>query len=497
MEVVAVPFLAFFFAFGYFRASGAIEKISAQVKRVEVDRRALAVHVCFMLAFLALSALSMRNGFSSGPFSVLVSASWFACGLLGVASAACAFLRPPLWMIFFRATGSLWAYSAVAAAIAWKLIPVLRSFWSNPYWRPITTLTFHLVEILLRPFATMVSRPEFLIIGTPAFSVRIADSCSGLEGAGLMLLFSIVWLWMFRRECQFPQALALIPVSVGLLWLLNGVRLVILILIGAAGAPEIALGGFHSQAGWISFNLVAIGVTIFAGRVPWWSRQPVERRANVAAENPTAAYLTPFLVILICAMISRAASAGFEWLYPLRFFAAATALWLLRSNYRKLDWRFGWPAVASGVVVYLICMSLDALRPPPSPPSTIAATLSGASGFARIGWISIRAFAAVVPVPIAEELAFRGFLIRRIVSPDFDSLDPHRFNLVGGNDLVGGVRRVAWRSLARRDVGWPYLRGSLAPPRQNRRCRGGSCHDESFDRPNDCDLKHKLAGFKA
>jgi CAAX prenyl protease-like protein len=40
----------------------------------------------------------------------------------------------------------------------------------------------------------------------------------------------------------------------------------------------------------------------------------------------------------------------------------------------------------------------------------------------RIGWLAIRVAAAVVTVPIAEELAFRGFLLRRISSADVESL---------------------------------------------------------------------------
>ena len=42
--------------------------------------------------------------------------------------------------------------------------------------------------------------------------------------------------------------------------------------------------------------------------------------------NPTAAYLIPLLMILGAGMISGALSGKFEWLYPLRFFAAAGGL---------------------------------------------------------------------------------------------------------------------------------------------------------------------------
>jgi CAAX prenyl protease-like protein len=37
----------------------------------------------------------------------------------------------------------------------------------------------------------------------------------------------------------------------------------------------------------------------------------------------------------------------------------------------------------------------------------------------------------VLTVPIAEALAFRGFLIRRLISPDFDSIDLRQYTYVG------------------------------------------------------------------
>jgi CAAX prenyl protease-like protein len=56
---------------------------------------------------------------------------------------------------------------------------------------------------------------------------------------------------------------------------------------------------------------------------------------------------------------------------------------------------------------------------------------------ARMAWLAVRVLGAVITVPIAEELAFRGFLLRRLVSSDFES--------------------VAWRSFA-----WaPFLISSI------------------------------------
>ena len=42
--------------------------------------------------------------------------------------------------------------------------------------------------------------------------------------------------------------------------------------------------------------------------------------------------------------------------------------------------------------------------------------------WARFGWIGTRAVAAVITVPIAEELAYRGYLMRRLTRADFESV---------------------------------------------------------------------------
>jgi exosortase E/protease (VPEID-CTERM system) len=219
------------------------------------------------------------------------------------------------------------------------------------------------------------------------------------------------------------------------MFLLNAVRIAALILIGDAGAPRIAMGGFHSQAGWIAFNMVALGFSVAARNVPWVTigkpepQTPPSAALAVAEGNATAAYLTPFLAILGAGMISVAGKGDFEWLYPLRFFAAAGMLWVFRKRYASLDWKAGWFGPAIGALVFVIWMALDRwwgvdARAMPS-------ALTAASAPARAAWIAVRCLAAIVTVPLAEELAFRGYLLRRLISPDFESLGARSFTWCG------------------------------------------------------------------
>jgi len=213
-----------------------------------------------------------------------------------------------------------------------------------------------------------------------------------------------------------------------------------LILIGDAGATRIALGGFHSQAGWIAFNAVALGFSLAARRLPWLTSTgqtttghtgtTIAEPSKELADNPAATYLLPFLSILAVGMVTGAVSGDFQWLYPLRFLAAAGALWFLRKRYAVVDWSFSWFGPAIGILAFAIWLGMDAFlntRAHDAMPEALFATTPAI----RTVWIVFRILAAVITVPIAEELAFRGFLIRRFLSSDIEALPPQTFTWLG------------------------------------------------------------------
>ncbi len=98
------------------------------------------------------------------------------------------------------------------------------------------------------------------------------------------------------------------------MFVLNIVRIATLIVIGSAGFPEIASYGFHSQAGWITFNVVACGLVLMSRRSAWLSRTVSAAAAPATVNNPTAAYLMPLLAIIAAGVVSHALSGKFETL---------------------------------------------------------------------------------------------------------------------------------------------------------------------------------------
>jgi exosortase E/protease (VPEID-CTERM system) len=439
-----VAFSVLLASLGYAKARGPLRKISARTRGTPVKPGLLMAHFCAMGAFTLLSSRLFPHH-QPDLQAILLAVAWFAVGMVAIAFAASAFIPLKVWWAAFRATGNVWVYALFAGMLA-SLLGSASQF----LWEPATQVTFDMVRAVLGLFTTgITSDATTRTIGTQNFMLEIDQRCSGLEGAGLMIVMGALWLGAFRQEFRFPRALLIIPAGVAVLYLLNTVRIAALILIGSAGAPEIAVHGFHSQAGWIAFNLVALGFSVGARKVPWFGAPgglaSLESGVVSETETPVTRWILPLMTILAAGMVSAAMSGDFEWLYPVRFFAATITLAFLWRRYRDLDWRVGWLAPAVGGLVFLIWIGLD--RFSSTSPEAMPAPLAAASPLVRNLWLVFRVLAATVTVPVAEELAFRGFLYRRFLSQDFDSVSFQRFSwvaLLASSAIFGLLHGDRW-----------------------------------------------------
>jgi exosortase E/protease (VPEID-CTERM system) len=318
---------------------------------------------------------------------------------------------------------------------------------SQRLWGPTATLTFSLVRRALLPFIpTLNADSSTRVLSTDRFAVEVSETCSGLEGMGLMLAFTLAWLLYFRREYIFPRALVLIPIGLVTIFALNILRIAVLMLIGHAGFPGIAEYGFHSQAGWIAFNTVACVLVYFSRRSTWLNRTAATPAKAAVTHNPTATYLMPLLAILAAGVISKAMSNGFEIFYSLRLVAGLGVLALYRQQLASLDWRWTWRGPAVGLLVFFLwIVAAHFLMPEAAMPNPLAAL----SPTLRGTWIATRVVASVLTVPIAEELAYRGYLMRRLSSPEFESVP---------------FQRVRWPALLVTAIMFGFAHGSLWLP---------------------------------
>lgn len=385
--------------------------------------RRLLFHLsCFAGFFVLTAAIFGADPPESHPGLWILM--WALTGVLNVASLIpLAFgglrVRPLL-----RELAIPMLFSALLALIAWGA-----GIAALALWRPLGSLTLHAVAATLGTIISPIRfEPEAAEIGTNDFWVEVAPVCSGYEGIGLIIVFLTAYLVVFRDRFRFPQALLLLPIAIALVWMLNVVRIVALILIGHGGFASIAIGGFHSKAGWLFFCAVALGSVWASQRIPWFARDPDAQRGR--AFNPAGPFLLPLLALIATALVTGVFADEVDYLYPLRIVVALVVLAWYRKEYvagleSHLDGRklFSWHAVGIGFAVYVLWIGLSALDPfqPEAPPERLfelAAPLT-------IVWIVGRALGSVIVVPIVEELAFRGFLLRRLVRSDFTSV-PYR-----------------------------------------------------------------------
>jgi len=294
--------------------------------------------------------------------------------------------------------------------------------WASSSWSVFALLTFSLTELVLSLFyADVVVVPHQLLLGTPEFVVEIQAGCSGYEGMGLIAVLLSGYLWLKRHELKFPQAWLMLPLGVVLAYYANILRLVLLIALGTEVSPDIAMKGFHSQAGWISFTVLSIAMIYLIERSGYLARTPQVVEEYTYASLP---FLAPLIALLASTMVIKAFSDDFEYLYFLKPLVVGFVLICFWKSYRLELPRPNWlGSVLTGVFVYLLWI---ALVPCPDAASPFK-TLPGALG---VAWVAFRCLGATVAVPLAEELAFRGYLYRRFQHRDFDSIPPGRVALL-------------------------------------------------------------------
>jgi exosortase E/protease (VPEID-CTERM system) len=411
---------------------------SLEWREEPVDRRFAILHVCALGLFFAANIYLLLVAKQGTGLARAVLCVWYGALALVPITVACAlFSLRRLWLMFVS-LGSAWGYAAVCGLLTLSARTLLLEAWDAPasqFGQAMQGLTFRGVHALLSLFyPVLISDQQSAVLGTERFMVHIAGKCSGIEGLALMLGLTVGWLVFSRRELRLRRALLLVPVSLALIFLLNMTRIAALVALGDAGFGAVAVDGFHSEAGWILFSTVSLGFLLLVNRVAWFQQAgsggqngltgavPIaggaERESNLAA-----VYLLPFLAILASSLLSQAASAGFEWLYPLRVLAVLGVVYAYRREYREMDWRFGWLGPAAGVAIFAFWVASVRWFGTGTAGGEMAAGLARLSGGQRAAWIAARIVGGVVAIPFAEELAFRGFLARRLMSVDVESVN--------------------------------------------------------------------------
>jgi len=429
-------------------------------KVLSTNRGWVAAHVCAMALLIVTNVYLLYFGENGAALERGLIGLWYVWLVMLPVTLGEALFGHSKLLLLLRGLGTAWGLAALCAVAMYFARDLMMTAWNTPdsrFGHAMQSMTFSGVRRLLGLFYNDVfTDPGQYVIGTRAFAVQIAGVCSGVEGLALMLSLTVGWLIFSRRELRMGRALLLVPVSLILIILLNIARIAALIAIGDAGYGSVAIGGFHSEAGWILFSCVALGFLLAVNTMSWFriARPASEIEGSgpqvslnpLAETNVAAVYLMPFLAILAAGLVSVAISDGFEWLYGLRLLAALGVFYAYRHEYRRMDWRFGWLGPAAGVAVFALWIGLDRWMGRSATAGGVTLT-SVSEGLARLSsgqrtaWIVVRTIAAVVTVPVAEELAFRGYLARRLMSADMEAVPFRGLSVVAvlGSSLAFGA----------------------------------------------------------
>ncbi len=385
----------------------------------------LLAHFAIFGVFAWFTSIVWEGGIERGATPGMWVGGWASLGLATLISLMITALPFGFWWpMISRCRGAI-AIGLVVGVVSW-----LTGQYTQILWKPLHRGTFQAVNALLSTLVPdVISSPSESILGVRNFSVTIHPSCSGYEGIGLILVFVGAYLWHYRGELRFPRSLVLLPLGTVLIWLTNVVRIVALVLIGAHVSPAIALGGFHSQGGWIAFLGVSLGLFVAARQLPFFRVKSTDTdAAEDSGPNPTTPFLAPLFALLATMMVTAALSAGFDRFYPVRVLVTSAVLWHFRRVF--LGWRRDWSgeAITVGAVVFVIWMALEPTTPSTSIPSPLFDALMSRPVWWSSVWLLFRVFGSVITVPVVEEIAFRGFLMRRLIASDFEKVPPGQFS---------------------------------------------------------------------
>jgi exosortase E/protease (VPEID-CTERM system) len=372
-------------------------------------RRPLVLQLlAYSLAVLCTWLLTTPRA-ALGALAPLLMAGWLMATVATAVFALLTLAPARWWRDFARAERAALAGGVITAAVAAvagyrarQLLPALG----------LRDLTMQFAERLLRlRYDDVVIGPGTHTLGTPGFQVDITDACAGYEGIALVTVFLALYLSVFRRDFRLPRVLLMFPAGILVMWVFNGLRIATLVVIGTELSSDVAIAGFHSNAGWIAFTLVSLGLLAIAHRAPFFAA-PTRVRAPARTARDSDALLVPLVTLLAASLLTSAFSAGFDWLYPVKVLATATALWMFRGSYRRAGFRMGAIPVAIGIGVFVLWLVLVPATAEES--AALGAHLRAASPWAAGAWLLFRVLGSVVTVPLAEELAFRGYLLARL-----------------------------------------------------------------------------------
>ena len=204
----------------------------------------------------------LSGNFVLENFGVVVIAS-YAAYLVGSVALWVAAFGLGFSASFARRFSKELAISLVAAAFFMEFSLVLQAGWKL-FSDTLTSLVYWLLAATTPDAVVALSKCCAPLLGCGDFKVLIGAPCSGIDSISLFtVLFLGILAYDWHEIDKKRAALVFVPGLVGI-WLMNVVRIYSLVLLGAFVSPELAVGLFHENAGWIFFAVFCAAFWYFA-----------------------------------------------------------------------------------------------------------------------------------------------------------------------------------------------------------------------------------------
>ena len=162
-----------------------------------------------------------------------------------------------------------------------------------------------------------------------------------------------------------------------------------------------------------------------------------------------ASRVAPFLIFaLFTSCQGLFGESSKYWLYAAKSFLGIFLIWAVWPSVKELRWTVSIEAILVGVGIIVIWIALDPFYPKflnPGKEWNPNAQFGPGSGLAWFFIVS-RILGATLIVPPLEEMFYRSFVYRYVISPRFEEVPLRKFHLMSFlvNSLIFGLSHREW-----------------------------------------------------
>lgn len=167
---------------------------------------------------------------------------------------------------------------------------------------------------------------------------------------------------------------------------------------------------------------------------------------DLVKKSPIWARVVPFAVFLLITGMFQSGEGETSryWWYLVKTLVGAWLVWECRHAVAEMKWAFSWEAVVVGVGVFVMWVGIDPFYPKqdalmfklgfgkdPAAETPVVWNPFGAFGAgSAMAWlfVVVRTVGSTALVPMLEEVFYRSFLYRYMISPEFEKVPLNRFH---------------------------------------------------------------------